>query len=203
MRPIHAKNLASLALATVASLAAASASQAATFSGFTIAPGIARVVSTVNQNSTPASNATCALVVQRWSGAMEYPVFTVISPSTCIAYGSDYQIVMMNVGANLTSVLIQSTAPTCSLRWVRFGNAISKCGFDLTNPISGTVNSSTGRNPVPSSLAGAWNTSIHFDNAVKYAATAAVGDLYSRMTVSFSSPFAGTWQFDLDTDFID
>lgn len=202
MSQIPARNLASLALAAAAAFASASASQAASFSGFTIAPGINRVVTTVNQNSTSASNATCALAVRRWSGVTEYPVFTVISPSTCIAYGPDYQIVMTNVGANLTNVLIQATAPTCSLKWVRFGNSVSKCGFDLTNPITGTVNSSTGRNPVPMSMGGAWNTSIHFDNAVKYAATAAVGDLFSRMTVSFSSPFSGTWQFDLDTDLI-
>jgi hypothetical protein len=197
--------LPSLALALLAPLAAAATSHAQVYTGYTIATGTVRVVTAVNQSATSGSNATSTLVVQRWSGAIEAPVFSYTSPSSCIATGPDYQIVMTNVGLNRTSILIQATSSTCSIRSVTFGASTTKCGFDLTNPSTGTTGSSVGLNPVPAAMGGAWSTSIKFDNAVKLATAPIRGDLFSRMTVNFSSVFNGgdVWQFEVDTDYID
>jgi hypothetical protein len=194
--------IATVALASLASLASAAATHAATYGGFTVSAGTPRVVTTVSQTSTPVSNATSRLRVERCSGVIEYPAFVVISPSTVIATGPDYRVVMTNVGATLTSITIEATAATCGLKAVSFGTPNTKCGYDLRNPNPGTAGSSTGADPVPAAMGGAWTTFIHFDNVVKYPTAPAAGDLYGRMTVYFSSCFdAGdVWTFHVDTD---
>ena len=198
------RSIIALAVATLASLAATATSQAQVYGGFTVAAGTPRIVSVVNQNATPATNATSYLTVQRCSGVIEYPAFVVTSPTTCTAVGPDYQITMTVVGATQTAVKIVATAATCAIKSVSFGTPNSQCGYDLTNPNPGTVGSLAGANPVPvaGGMVGIWTANIKFDNVVNIAGAAAMRDLYSRMTVNFSSCFdAGdVFAFTVDTD---
>ncbi len=198
------RSIIALAVAALASLASTATSHAQVYGGFTIAAGTPRIVSVVNQNATPATNATSYLTVQRCSGVLQYPALVVTSATTCTAVGPDYQITMTVLSATQTAVKIVATAPTCAIRSVSFGTPNSQCGYDLTNPNPGTVGSLTGANPVPvaGGMVGIWTANIKFDNAVNIAGTAAQGDLFSRMTVFFSSCFdAGdVFAFTVDTD---
>jgi hypothetical protein len=195
-----------LAVAALASLASTATSHAQVYGGFTIAAGTPRIVSVVNQNATPATNATSYLTVQRCSGVLQYPALVVTSATTCTAVGPDYQITMTVLSATQTAVKIVATAPTCAIKSVSFGTPNSQCGYDLTNPNPGTAGSLTGANPVPiaGSLIGVWTAQVKFDNAAYYAGTVAQLDLYTRMTVSFNGCFdvGDLIQFTVDTDLI-
>ena len=200
------RQITALALASLASLATATASHAAGWAAFVTNPGALRLITSANQISIPASNATSYLTVTRCTGVNEYPMFAVISPTTCVANGPDYQIVMEIINPTQTKVSIMATAASCAIRSVSFGTPNSRCGYDLTNPNPGTAGSLTGANPVPiaGSLIGAWTAQVKFDNAAYYAGSVAQLDLYTRMAVSFTSCFdvGDLIQFTVDTDLI-
>jgi hypothetical protein len=190
------------AIATLAGLAATSASSAAVWGGFGTALGVARIVAGVNQNASSASNATSYLTVQRCNGFIENPPFVVTSATDCVATGPDYQISMRIVSATQTEIKIISTTPNTQIKSITFGNAASFCGFDMSTPNPGTPGSMAGANPTPVTLIGAWTSSVRFDNRVNIAGAAPLGDLYARMTVYFSSCFDVGDQlvFRVDTD---
>jgi len=198
------KSLVSLAIASIAFLAIADSSQAATYGGFTIAPGVLRATNLVVQGQTDAYNATSFPTVMRSTGVLEYPAFMVTAPGVCTAVGPDYTIQMSVLSATQTRVKISATAPTCGIRAISFGTPNSRCAYDLSLPNPGTIGSLAGANPMPvaGGLVGAWNATIRFDNAVYVFGTAVQNDLYSRMTVNFNGIFdAGdVFAFTVDTD---
>jgi hypothetical protein len=189
--------------ASIAALAASASSLGATWGGFSIAIGMPRVVASVNQASSGAVNATSFLAVNRCSGVMEYPVF-VAAGATCVATTPDYQITMTVLSATQTEVAIIATSPACDLKAITFGTPNSSCGYDVALPNPGTVGSLAGFNPtqVAGSLFGAWTSYVVLDNRVNVGGIAPVGDLYSRMTVYFSSCFdvGDAIKFRVDTD---
>lgn len=200
------KNIALNSLATLAalsSLALAGAAQAATFGPVTTSLGAIRYANAVLQNQTGASNATAALTVVRCSGAVETPAYVMIG-TAAIATTADYQIALELVSPTQTRVSIWALSTTCDITKVTFGNSASNCGFDMTRPSPGTPGSLTGSSPIAVTLVGSWTSSIILTNAVKVPATPVRGDLYSQMSVSFSSCFdAGDiLQFTVDTDIV-
>jgi len=196
------RQISTIVLSALATLAATSVSSAQVWGGFAVAPGVARVVAGVNQAATSASNATSRLVVQRCNGVIEAPAFVVTSPTYCIATGSDFQVSMQVMSPTQTEIKIISTSPNTQIRSVSFGNGAPLCGFDLSSPNPGTPGSLSGANPIPVTLIGVWNTTIRFDNRVSVGGAAPLGDLYARMTVYFSSCFDMGDQlvFRVDTD---
>lgn len=196
--------IATVAVASLASLAATALSHAGTYSGFWTSPGLARIITSANQTSTGATNATSYLAVERCSGVMEYPAWVVGPAAVCTATTPDYKIVMEVLSATQTRVTIQALSGACSIRSIAFGTPNSQCGFDLTQPSPGTSGSLTGANPVAvtGSLIGVWDAKIRLDNIVKFPTIPPAGDLYSRMTIFFSSCFDGDdkAQFLVDTD---
>lgn len=198
------RSLVPVVIASLASLAAATASDAATYGGFGIAAGVLRGTNLVTQAQSDISNATSYLTVMRSSGVLEYPAFVVMGLGVCVATGPDYTITMTVLSNTQTEIKIAATAPTCGIRAIQFGTPNSRCAYDLTNPNPGTVGSLTGSNAAPVTMVGAWNATLKFDNAVNIFGTAARMDLFSRMTVNFSSPFdAGdVFTFRVDTDAI-
>lgn len=190
--------------ASLASLAAATASNAAVYGGFVFAPGVLRGTNLVVQGQSDIINATSYLTVVRSTGVLEYPVFVVTAPGVCTAVGPDYTITMAVLSPTQTEVKINATAATCRLRSVQFGTPNSRCAYDLTNPNPGTAGSLNGSNPVPVSLTGAWTATIKFDNAVNIFGAAARMDLFSRMTVNFNVAFdvGDSFGFRVDTDAI-
>lgn len=198
------KSLVSLALASLASLAAVTTTEAGTYSGFTIAPGTLRGTNLVVQGQTDVNNATSFVTVQRTSGVFEYPAFAVTAPGVCTAVGPDYVITMTVMGITQTRIKIAATAGTCGIKAISFGTPNSRCAYDLTNPNPGTVGSMQGANivPVAGGLIGLWDAKAKFDNAVYLFGTPVQNDLYSRMTIFFSSAFdAGdVFAFNVDTD---
>ena len=193
--------LSALALASI--LGTAGTSHAATWGGFAVAAGAPRTVTGVSQVSTGQTNSTSYLTVTRCTGVVEYPAFVWVG-ATCTATTPDYTIVMTVLSATQTNVKIAATSAACGIKQITFGTPNSQCGFDLTNPNPGTVGSLTGADPVPMAggLIGAWNVTLLLDNVVNIAGAAAMRDLYSRMTVNFSSCFdAGDLcSFTIDTD---
>ena len=198
------KSLVSTALASLASLAVAASSQAATYGGFAIAPGVLRGTNLVVQGQTDVNNATSFLTVTRSTGVLEYPAFAVTMPGVCTAVGPDYVIQMSVLSATQTRVKITATAATCGIRAISFGTPNSRCAYDLSLPNPGTAGSLAGANvvPVAGGLVGAWNATIRFDNAVFVFGTPVQNDLYSRMTINFNGVFdAGdVFAFNVDTD---
>lgn len=196
------RQITTIALASLASLAIAGASQAAVWGGFGVLPGVLRPTNLVVQNQTAASNATSSLAVTLCTGAVQYPPFVVVSATTCVANTPNYQIIMDVLSPTQTKVSIIALSATCAIKSISFGTPNSQCAFDLTNPNPGTVGSLQGANPLATGLTGAWTSTIRFDNAVNIFGAAAVGDLYSRMTVNFSSCFdvGDVCTFTVDTD---
>lgn len=194
---------ATIAAASLASLASATASHAI-WVPFATAPGALRPIASANQTSTGASNATSYLAVQRCTGVMQYPAWVVTGPNTCVATAADYQITMDVLSPTQTKVTILATGAACGIKTVQFGTPNSQCGYDIANPSPGTAGSNTGANPVPiaGGSVGLWNVQVKLDNACYYPGTVVQMDLYSRMTVYFSSCFdAGDMvQFTIDTD---
>jgi hypothetical protein len=199
------RTLTSIVLASLASLTAASSSQAAVFGPFATAVGALRTVATTAQATNGAINATSLLKVTRCSGAVETPAWVVAGP-TCTATAADYQISMTVVSATQTRVRIAATGATCDIRQIVFGTPNTRCGFDLTLPNPGTAGSAAGFNPAPvaGSLVGAWMATVRLENAVRIGGAAPVGDLYSVMVVSFNSCFDinDRIEFIVDTDYI-
>jgi len=197
------KNITLASLAGVATLASAGTTHAAAFGPFSVGVGVLRATNSVLQNQTGASNATSYLTIQRCSGVIETPVF-VAAGASCTATTADYQIIMDVLSPTSTRVTIVATSATCDIRYVRFGTPNSRCAYDMTNPNPGTVGSGAGANPVAVGLIGAWTANVRFDNAVNRIGAASMGDLYSRMTVNFSSCFdvGDLCQFTVDTDII-
>jgi hypothetical protein len=202
MRQISTFVLSALAAFSATGVSTSTAS-AAVWGGWGVGPGTPRVVSGVNQLASAASNATSYLTVQRCTGVIEYPVFVPAGP-TCTAIGPDYAISMTVISSTQTEVRIVATAASCGIKAVTFGSPNSMCGFDMTTPNPGTAGSLTGSNPVPvaGTLIGAWTSSVRFDNRVNLVGAAPAGDLYSRMSVFFSSCFDVGDQivFRVDTD---
>jgi hypothetical protein len=200
------RHLATIALASLASLAAAASSQAATYGGFTTAAGALRGTNMVVQGQSDMSNATSFLTVVRSTGVLEYPAFVITAPGVCTATGPDYVIQMSVLSATKTRIKIGASAASCGIRQISFGTPNSRCAYDLTNPNPGTIGSLQGANIVPlaGGLVGMWNATAKFDNAVYVFGTPVQGDLYSRMTLNFSLTFdAGdVFAFDVDTDAI-
>lgn len=193
----------SIVLSALATLAVNGISHAQVWGGWGVGVGTPRVVSGVNQLASAASNATSYLRVERCTGVIEYPAFVLVGP-TCTAVGADYAISMTVINATQTEVRIAATGATCGIKSVTFGTPNSMCAFDMTAPNPGTAGSLAGANPVPvaGTLIGAWTSSVRFDNRVNLVGAAAAGDLYSRMTVYFSSCFDVGDQivFRVDTD---
>lgn len=189
--------------AGIAALAASASSLGATWGGFALAIGMPRVVASVNQASSGAVNATSFLTVNRCSGIMEYPVF-VAAGATCVATTPDYQISMTVLSATQTEVAIIATSAACDIKAITFGTPNSSCGYDVALPNPGTVGSLTGLNPTPilASMIGAWTSQVVLDNRVNIGGVAPANDLYSRMTVYFSSCFdvGDAIKFRVDTD---
>ena len=189
------RTLTSIVLASLASLTAASSSQAAVFGPFATAVGALRTVATTAQATNGAINATSLLKVTRCSGAVETPAWVVAGP-TCTATAADYQISMTVVSATQTRVRIAATGATCDIRQIVF----------VTLPNPGTAGSAAGFNPAPvaGSLVGAWMATVRLENAVRIGGAAPVGDLYSVMVVSFNSCFDinDRIEFIVDTDYI-
>jgi len=198
------KSLVSIALTSLASLTVAASSQAATYSGFTIAAGTLRGTNLVVQGQTDVNNATSFVTVLRTTGVYEYPAFAVTSPGVCTAVGPDYVITMTVISTTQTRVKIAATSATCGIKTVSFGTPNSRCAYDLTNPNPGTAGSAQGANivPVAGGLIGMWDAKAKFDNAVYLFGSPPRNDLYSRMTIFFSSAFdAGdVFAFNVDTD---
>lgn len=196
------RQITAIALASLASLAATGASQAAVWGGFGVLPGVLRPTNLVVQNQTAASNATSYLAVTLCTGAVQYPAFVVVSATTCVATTANYQIIMDVINPTQTKVSIIATSAACGIKSVSFGTPNSQCAYDMTNPNPGTAGSQQGANPVPTGLTGAWTSTVRFDNAVNIVGAAAIGDLYSRMTVYFSSCFdvGDVCTFTVDTD---
>ncbi len=200
------RHFATVALASIASLATAAASHAATYGGFTIAPGILRGTNLVQQSQSDVTNATSYVTVMRSTGVLEYPAFAITSPGVCTATGPDYVIQMTVISTTQTRVKIAATAATCGIRAISFGTPNSRCAYDLSLPNPGTAGSGSGANvvPVAGGLIGAWNATIRFDNAVYVFGTPVQNDLYSRMTVYFNGTFdvGDVFAFNVDTDAI-
>lgn len=192
-----------IVLSALATLAATSASSAQVWGGWGVGPGTPRAVSGVNQTASAASNATSYLRVERCTGVIEYPAF-VPAGATCTAIGPDYAISMTILSTTQTEIRIVATGATCGIKSVTFGTPNSMCGFDMAAPNPGTAGSLAGANPAPvaGTLIGAWTSSVRLDNRVNIVGAAAAGDLYSRMSVFFSSCFDAGDQivFRVDTD---
>lgn len=200
------RHFATIALASLASLAAAASSQAATYGGFVTAPGVLRGTNLVAQGQTDLANATSYVTVVRSTGVLEYPAFVVTAPGVCTATGPDYVIQMTVLSPTQTRIKIGATAASCGIRQISFGTPNSRCAYDLTNPNPGTPGSLQGANiaPIAGGLVGTWNATAKFDNAVNIFGAVAQGDLFSRMTLNFSTTFdAGdVFAFTVDTDVI-
>jgi hypothetical protein len=128
----------------------------------------------------------------------------VTAPGVCTAVGPDYVITMTVISTTQTRVKIAATSATCGIKTVSFGTPNSRCAYDLTNPNPGTVGSAQGANivPVAGGLVGLWDAKAKFDNAVYLFGSPPRNDLYSRMTIFFSSAFDGSdvFAFNVDTD---
>jgi hypothetical protein len=196
------RQITSLVLASLATLAAAGTSQAAVFGPVSTSLGAIRNVMSVNQNQTGPSNSTSFLTVQRCSGVVEYPAF-VLMGSAAVATTADYQIALEILSPTQTRVSIWGFA-ACDIASVTFGSPNSRCGYDMSRPNPGTPGSMAGASPVAVTLVGAWTSSIAFTNAVQVPGTPARGDLYAQMRVSFSSCFDvnDILQFTVDTDIL-
>ncbi len=198
------RSMTSIALAAATSLLCAVQADAAVYGGFSRAAGMARSTTFVGQGSDSAVNASCRLSVLRSNGIVDYPVWVIAGPGKCIAAGADYQITMTVLSGTETSIKIEGTAGACALKGISFGGNNSHCGFDLTLPNPGTPGSGQGLNPTSGAagLVGMWNASINLDGAVILAGNPLIGDLYSRLTVSFSACFddGDVFEFKVDTD---
>ena len=110
------KSLVSIALASLASLTVAASSQAATYSGFTIAAGALRGTNLVVQGQTDVNNATSFVTVLRTTGVYEYPAFAVTSPCVCTAVVPDYVITMTVISTTQTRVIWRRLGATMKSR---------------------------------------------------------------------------------------
>ncbi len=198
------RSMTSIALAAATSLLCAVQADAAVYTGWNAVAGTLRTTMNVSQISNASVTATLPLTVYRCDGTIDYPVFVMVNANSCVAVGVDYEIRATVLNNTQTSFRIAATAVTCGIRRVTIGSTASRCGFDLTLPNPGTPGSGQGLNPTSGAagLVGMWNASINLDGAVILAGNPLIGDLYSRLTVSFSACFddGDVFEFKVDTD---
>ncbi len=200
MRQLH-HILVGLALASAAGLS--TVASAAGFSGNVFVPGLNRIIATgITQGSSSANLPALPVRVTLCSGAVEMPVFVITSPTEAVANGSCYRIWMRVLGPDRTRLEVFHSGGSNGVRRVELGGGVQKVVFDRRSPNPGTSFSASGRDGTYLGGNGPWLVTMRWTNPIQVGTMPALGDVYNKVTLEFSTCF-GTNNYvylELDTD---
>lgn len=189
-------------LLVAAPLLCAGSALGATFGGFSTTPGTPVTVTALSQASNATDLGTLTATVQFGSGGTITLPFVSISATAVRASHPDFTITLTGGTGNLTTCDIRAVSSACNVYAVAIGLGGGRSAFDLALPNPGTAGSSTGRNPTPVTMTGAWTAYVGFENQIQRLSDPIQGDTYQMMHVKFVNNFDANdrFVFRIDTD---
>lgn len=150
---------------------------------------------------TWTSSGTCTNTPTGGGFTVSYPTGTSTSP---LNGGGDWTIANTRTGLNMTSIAIDGIpGKTAFDRCMGLGGAFNDTGTSFLACLGeGTTNSSLGYSVGDGNGGSAINANVVYSNQLHLAGQAAVGDLWGKVTINFTSNFtpASTFTFRTDTD---